>query len=533
MGQEPMRDPASQVGQEAILERYIERPSRLHDWFERRIRQAPWWCISLLVHIIALLALWSWPAKTAAEHEVFIIDGGLIPYDPPEPEPPKPPVLPPDPPPLPPDFKIKDVQETLVAGGGDPTEPEPVKDPEPPIGSPEGRPDEPVLDSRLALIAIEFEPIHTRPQDGLGFRRGKLRDAIERRGRWPGPGDGPGTDIVTVVPPLIAALNWLKRAQEPNGSWNARKWDATSSYDVGMTGLALLAFQGAGFTHTKGTYRDTVYRALNWLGTNQRDNGSFQFETFYEQGIATMAVCEAYGLTKDPRLRPMAQRAVSFIVGVQPEHGGFRYGGAVPLGEGDMSVTGWQVMALKSALLAQLTVPDEAIERCRTFLKNSLREYGASAYIVNDKAPGSLAISSIGLLCRIFLNDAHAYDAEIGQGVQYLTSKETPDLNPAPGGASKQLVADIYYTYYSSLAMFLFAGEGSEHWRAWRTMYRAPLIAAQVHDEADARGRFVKGSWDPAKHRWGDRGGRVYATAMGALCLEAPFRFLPTSQPKQ
>ena len=91
------------------------------------------------------------------------------------------------------------------------------------------------------------------------------------------------------------------------------------------------------------------------------------------------------------------------------------------------------------------------------------------------------------------------------------------------GGATKQLVRDLYYTYYSSLAMYQVGGE---YWRAWKRMYRDPVIDAQVHRKLDARGRYIRGSWDPAKHQWSNRGGRVYATAMGVLCLEAPYRFL-------
>ena len=45
----------------------------------------------------------------------------------------------------------------------------------------------------------------------------------------------------------------------------------------------------------------------------------------------------------------------------------------------------------------------------------------------------------------------------------------------------------------------------------------------QTHDD---RGRYVRGSWDPAKFRWGKQGGRIYTTAMAALSLEVPFRFL-------
>ena len=522
----------AQGGEEATLERYLERPSPIRDWLEAKIRRAPWWCISFLVHILAVLILWSWPAPSSAKHEEFPPELAVEIYKEEETERPDErfDLKPEDPPDVPDDARIEDARETTVAGGPVDTD---VRLPEPEFpqdGIDDTAPDV-VIDDRPHLIAIEFDGRPPRPS-GVQGDRSKLRKWIED-GTGPGQGPGTGADDRTIVTPLLAALLWLQRAQEPDGSWDARKWEGSSSYSAGMTGLALLAFEGAGFTHTRGRFRLTVARGLDWLRRNQRENGSFPWETFYEQGIATMAACEAYGLTEDPRLRAMAQRAVDYIVKMQPEHGGFRYGGAVPQAEGDTSVTAWQIQAIKSALLANLRVPPQAVERSKVFLKNTWRDYGQSSYLAGNQAPGTLAITSIGLLCRIFLNDARDYDGEIGQTIDYLMRRENPELTPVPGGATKQLVTDIYYAYYSSLAMFQFAGEASEQWRAWRTMYRAPLIAAQVHQQADARGKYLKGSWDPGRVRWGDRGGRVYATAMAALCLEAPFRYLPTSQAKR
>ncbi len=382
---------------------------------------------------------------------------------------------------------------------------------------------DPVLPPMIGLDDLFGEKRPPRGPMPYGERE-KLGDSLQKKGK-------PGKDIVEILTPLEAALLWLQRAQERDGSWDAKSWGGASHYKVGMTGLALLAYQGAGCTHRKGSYRHTIARGLEWLRDNQRRyDGGFPWETFYEQGIATIAVCEAYTITQDPRLRDMAQRAITYIVNLQPDHGGFRYGGAVPKDQGDMSVTGWQIMAIKSAMIAGLDVPPRAVERSRVFLKNSLRDYGASAYLVGDRGAGSAAVTSVGLLCRIFLNDRGDYEAEIMQGANLLARRENPQHDAPLGGASKELGADLYYTYYSALAMFQVGGE---FWRDWKKMHLDPLKAAQVREKFDPQGRYIKGSWDPAKHRWGAQGGRVFTTAMGALCLEAPFRFLPMVRLKQ
>jgi hypothetical protein len=265
-----------------------------------------------------------------------------------------------------------------------------------------------------------------------------------------------------------------------------------------------------------------VGKGLNWLRLNQKDTGAFEWTTFYEQGIATMAACEAFALSGDPDAKFLAQKAVDYIVRLQPEHGGFRYQGAVAEGEGDLSVTGWQIMAIASAQHAGLKVPPVAVDRFHRFLARTARKYGASAYLAGQEGAGSLAVTSVGLLSRIFLDDRR-YDDEILTSAKYLVGVEAPGLKTVPGGASKELVRDLYYTYYSALAMYQ---AGEEFWRLWKAAFFEPLLAGQVRQERDAHGRFIRGSWDPAHERWGKAGGRVYTTAMAALTLEVPFRYL-------
>jgi len=498
------------------------RPVR--DFVAEQVRRAPWWTISFLVHVIALLIMWQWPGAPTAEVAVEQWREVKLYEAPPkeqvgEFQPPKPPQVKGK---LPEEFKIG--KELRESGHFDQ---ERLPD-EPPPGPPSTEPEEPreaPEDPKLPIFAVVNEfPFPPTGPGGYG-KRGDIRrfgDGGDGGGKGKGEPGGPPE-----VPPIIAGLIWLAKAQEKDGSWNAERWGGSNNYKVGMTGLALLAFQGGGYTHQKGTFHGNVRRGLEWLRRHQRPDGSFPWETFYEQGIAAMAVTEAYGITRDPRLRPMAQRTIDYICKVQPPHGGFRYNGPVAKNEGDMSVTGWQIMAIKSAMLAGLSVPPQAVERSREFLTNAWRDYGASAYLVGRKEAGSLAVTAIGMLCRVFLSEGDELQDEIDQVARYLHSKETRDLRAVRGGTSKELVRDLYYTYYSSLAMFQ---QGGEYWRAWREMYRDPLIKAQVHRKHDERGRYVRGSWKPNDYRWGNRGGRVYSTAMAILSLEAPYRFLPLNR---
>ncbi len=319
---------------------------------------------------------------------------------------------------------------------------------------------------------------------------------------------------------VIAGLDWLAKAQEKDGHWDCKRWGGAADYDIGVSGLALLAFHGAGYTQRTGKFKTNIEDGVKWLCDQQREDGAYRWKTFYEQGIATMAICEAFGLTQDPALGATAQKAVDYIVATQPDHGGFRYAGAVAKDEGDLSVSSWQFMALKSALASGLKVPDQAIERSKVLLKNTLREFGGSAYTVGTPN-ASPSMTAAGMLARQFLGGD---DAEILAAANWLHQHQRKDPQVGPGTGKDHLVGDLYYTYYSTLAMFQMGGQ---QWIEWNRSFRDPLIKCQCQQEADAEGRFIRGSWDPANHQWAQQGGRVFATAMAAICLEVYYRYCP------
>ncbi|OYV87519.1 MAG: hypothetical protein B7Z73_09970, partial [Planctomycetia bacterium 21-64-5] len=186
-------------------------------------------------------------------------------------------------------------------------------------------------------------------------------------------------------------LRWLQAHQLPSGGWcfdlkqgpcQGHCRDSGSEVSTtGATGLALLAFLGRGETHFEGEYQETVQRGIYYLTGQMRigeRGGDLRGEsggTMYSHGIAAIALCEAYAMTRDPTLEPFAQKAIDFIVGAQdPRTGGWRYEPRMP---GDTTVSGWQIMALKSGQMAYLRVPYETIERAGHFLDSVQVENGA------------------------------------------------------------------------------------------------------------------------------------------------------------
>ena len=190
-------------------------------------------------------------------------------------------------------------------------------------------------------------------------------------------------------------LKFLAKQQLPDGRWSlahngvdlkrAPRERPRMRSDAAATGLALLAFLGAGYDHFDDKYQDNVKAAIKYLVENQQptgelyikgDEASAKYSRFYSHGIATIALCEAYGMTGDKTLKAPAQKAINFIVQTQhPKLGGWRYN---PGRDSDLSVTGWQVMALKSGELAGLKVPHQAYEQAQKFV-NRCRGPGGDA----------------------------------------------------------------------------------------------------------------------------------------------------------
>ena len=306
-------------------------------------------------------------------------------------------------------------------------------------------------------------------------------------------------------------LAWLARHQATDGSWRFDLSDCrcdggcrdagTVSSTTAATGIALLPFLGAGHTQTAGAYRDTVTRGLYYLMSRIQPTprgGDLTEGTMYGQGVATLALAEALGMTKDEMLVRPVRDAVRFIVTAQDSYGGgWRY---LPGQAGDTTVTAWQVAALKSAALAGLEVPSPTFDGvCRFLDRVQAREGEAYGYQSPRAAP---CTSAIGLLCRMYTG----WDREqaLDRGLAALAKP-----GPAPQA--------IYQNFYLAQALLQ-----REHpaWPRWNARNRDQLVARQAAIGHEA------GSWffDDADTA---PGGRLAHTALAVLTLEVYYRLLP------
>ena len=239
---------------------------------------------------------------------------------------------------------------------------------------------------------------------------------------------------------------------------------------------------------------------MTFLLRSQHADGSLRENngTMYSHGFAALALCEAYGLSRDQGLKQPAQRALDYIVQCQdPNGGGWR---CKPRQPGDTSITGWQVSALAAGQLANLDVPTATLSLAGTFL--DLKQSGEGAFYGYENRARHPSTSAIGLLCRIHLGWKHDVPA-LKQGVAYL-------LESGP------TAEDIYFNYYATQVLRDYGGES---WTGWNTKLRTMLTKSQSDKGHEA------GSWYFAGDKWVKQGGRLYCTAMSALILETYYRY--------
>jgi hypothetical protein len=365
-------------------------------------------------------------------------------------------------------------------------------------------------------------PMVAIPLDGLGPPTTQpIRMALSGRGKGMQQallgayGGTAGTQTA-----VMEGLRWLARNQRKDG-----RWSLVGPYQSGLdkgaenmeaaTGMALLAFQGAGFTprsNPSEPFTKVVRRAWDRFLKQQDEQGNF-FQSgrtharLYTHAIGTIALCELYGMTGDSRYREPAQRAIDYCVKIQSPEGGWRY---FPGKDSDTSVTGWFMMALQSARMAGLDVPSDTLDRTSQFL-DSVERDGGRRYAYQSKDAATRSMSAEGLLCRQYLGWARS-DPRLQEGadllIEYLPTWESGERN-------------AYYWYYATQVCHHMEGR---HWRHWNEAMRKVLPANQVRQGRE------RGSWIPSGDKWGHAGGRLTITCLSIYMLEVYYRHLPIYQ---
>ena len=388
------------------------------------------------------------------------------------------------------------------------------------------------------------------PRVTAGVAPVEARGSFIKRTEGSGNGRGRSAQREQVDMKIALALDFLQRQQAPDGSWSLHGADRDQPHDpseihsdVAATGLALLAFLGDRHHHleTQGEYNATISSAIGYLIKHQKPTGEVFVEAdaksnhtsrTYSHAIATLALCEAFGMTGDPKLREPAQRAVDFAVSTQHKKlGGWRY---VPQNTCDTSVTGWMFAALDAGQRAQLDVPRAAFEGVDRWLElaTAPRSRGA-LYVYNPEAIDQLTPVNGVIYDRAAQRQASPVNTAVGLYVR-LTRGWSP-TDPRIQEGAEYLMKNLpehtkegrntYYWYYATQVLYHVQGP---RWEKWQKRLAAELEETQV------RKGPLAGSWDPegrVPDKWGATGGRIFVTAVNLLSLEAGSRVADSPTP--
>jgi hypothetical protein len=397
---------------------------------------------------------------------------------------------------------------------------EPEKEPEPEVMEPE----KPVVEEPVAAPLLVEEPVEPGPGPVVAAVSQAVPIGSLLDGREEGRRDAlvkafGGSDATEAA--VVRALDWLAKQQEKDGLWRLRGPyvdGGSQENQLAATAMALLAFQGAGNTPSRGRHAAVVAKGWKGLLAKQLPDGRFDLSlpshhALYAHAQATYALCELVGMTKDRAFVDQARRSLDYSLAAQADNGGWRY---APREPGDMSVTGWFMMALKSGEIAGLSVPGESLDRISKFL-DTVSVDGGTRYGYRVDSPlrpptgVTAAVSAEGLLSRQFLGWPRD-DRRMATGVEILMAEKFLDFDNDK---------DAYAWYYITQVVH---NVGGEPWARWNGRMREVVPSQQVAKGPES------GSWDPALDKWGHIGGRLYMTCFMTYMLEVYYRHMPLYQ---
>jgi hypothetical protein len=334
--------------------------------------------------------------------------------------------------------------------------------------------------------------------------------------------------------PVGAAANEVDRAvtrgvayliakQQPSGAIIEAQ-EQKQEHPHALTGLAALALVAVGHRPTDATPEGKALRgAIEFLLDEQRFAkeagqmpgyfGVRDGSRMYGHGIVTLLLAELIGMgldaQQDALIRVRCQAAVDLIVRSQRVEkpasfkGGWRY---APLSaDADLSVTVWQVLALRAAQNAGMKVPAETIAEAVRYIKRS--------YAATGDAPGGFAYQPGGAA-------RYATAAAGLLALQVCGEYEAPELTGAAEWLRQQRpkspgkISHFYYgTYYYSQGMYQRGGVNAADARQY---VESILVAEQKPD-----GRWVG---------TGAEANPVYCTALAVLSLSVRHHFMPIYQ---
>jgi hypothetical protein len=328
-----------------------------------------------------------------------------------------------------------------------------------------------------------------------------------------GEGEGAVVPVYDEVDKSVdAGLAWLASQQKADGSWpgpggSERNMNAVS-------GLAVLAFMASGNVPGEGRYGAVVQKGIDFIASRQSTSGYFGGDgsRMYGHGICTLALVEALGMSSDRqafrKFKPVCERALALILRAQAvpkpqgQAGGWRYDPSS--GDSDLSLTGWQIMALRAGQNDGFQIPKDSVKNAVAYVRASYNGQGGFGYQTNQGQ--SDALRGLGMLVLQLLGEHDSDEAKAAAKIIAQT--------PVQWGG-RWFYYGLYYRVQGMNQV------GGKEWEAYRGKVETLLRQNQSSD----------GSWPfPSSSEEQGEAGPIYPTAMALLTLSVRYKVLPIYQ---
>jgi len=340
---------------------------------------------------------------------------------------------------------------------------------------------------------------------------------------------------------VARALTWLSKQQGEDGAF-----PSIDSGQPGVTSLCVMAFMAHGHLPGEGQYGRKLDKALEFVLTCQKQNGLISLSapdgptinrtvsqeigvtSAYNHAISALALAEIYGMSRgarSDRLKQAITTAMEATLQMQrwpkdqeADRGGWRYVNPFDQWDSDLSVTGWNLMFLRSSRNAGFTVPEEAIENAVAYVRRSFSdEHNVFEYIISPADTRSRAMAGAGVLALAHAGLHNSDEAK--QSGDWLLRQSFNVYNHNEPFDQVVWVHDRYHYALFNACQGMYQ-LGDKYWEQFFPPVARMLLEKQQPD----------GSWPAESHVNDAKYGNAYTTALVVLSLGASNQILPIFQ---